>query len=474
MSASLCYYSILEVSKTATEDEIKKAYRKMALKYHPDKHPVNREEMEEKFKTVSEAYQVLSDSQKRQVYDRFGKEAVQNGMGGGGGGFGGGGMGGFANPHDIFENLFSGMGPMGSMGSMGSMPNPFFSSMGGRTRRGPPPSSSVYHLKLTLQQIAKGVKVKWSYPRKMACDSCQASGKKKDSSSPSPSSNICSECRGRGQKITMTPLGLGMMQQNISPCGLCSGTGKYISEIDRCEECKGDGLLIKTTLLDVEVPKGIPRNVPIHVQGMGDFQKETSRYIDLDILVEEKEEKEEKESIENSEFERYSSHLFSILQSERVLDPILDSLHLYHEMVVSMNDFIQGNPIPILGLESYRPSLKGLELQIPLKEGEFLYSPCISVMEGCGLEYVLPETGRTVRGDLVVQVRWKKEKTQKKDSKESKESKDSKACEPLSEFIQRLRQRSTESSNPSSVPFSNPRGYRAGFPQGHATQCAQQ
>jgi DnaJ-class molecular chaperone len=372
--------------------------------------------------------------------------------------------GGFANPHDIFENLFSGMGPMGAMGSM---PNPFFSSMGGggRSRRGPQPTSSVYHLKLTLQQIAKGVKVKWSYPRKMACDSCQASGKKKDSSSSV--SNICPECRGRGQKVTMTPLGLGMMQQNVSACSLCSGTGKYISEKDRCEECKGDGLLVQTTLLDVEVPKGLPRNVPIQVQGMGDYQKETSRYIDLDILVEEKEEKEEKESIENLEFERYSPHLFSILQSERVLDPVLDSLHLYHEMVVSMNDFIQGKTIPILGLESYRPSLKGLELQIPLKEGEFLYSPCISVLEGCGLEYVIPETGQMVRGDLVIQVCWKVEKTQKTTSKETKEG------EPLSKFIQRLRQRTTEPFPDASS--SIPRGFRAGYPpQGHATQCAQQ
>jgi DnaJ-class molecular chaperone len=448
---SSCYYSILEITSTATEEEIKKAYRKLALKCHPDKHPENREEMEEKFKSISEAYQVLSDKEKRQIYDRFGKDGLQGG-GGGAGGFGG-----FASPHDIFENIFSGMG---------SMPNPFFSHRGRRSNR--QPTSSSYHLKLSLSQIAKGVKVKWSFPRKIKCEQCHSTGLKNLTREPvDSSSSRCVECQGRGQKITMTSLGLGMMQQNISECSQCSGTGEFILPRDRCERCDGEGRIVSTTAIEVEVPKGIPKTTPIQMKGMGDFHKESKQYLDLDIMVD--------ESVPEKEFQRYSPSLLSLLQSNGVLDPIRDSLHLYHEMVVDMSEVVNGQSLRLKGIEKIRSNLEGTEFSIPTFPGGRLPNPCFCVLEGCGLEYCVPETGETLVGDVVIQIQWKLSKTSSSTSTSPKEKK----SESFQEFLQRLGRKHSSthrspfsSGHPGDFPGGFPGGPRGGHPS--ASQCSQQ
>uniref|UniRef100_A0A6C0D049 J domain-containing protein n=1 Tax=viral metagenome TaxID=1070528 RepID=A0A6C0D049_9ZZZZ len=448
--SSSCYYSILEITSTATEEEIKKAYRKLALKCHPDKHPENREEMEEKFKSISEAYQVLSDKEKRQLYDRFGKEGLQSG-GGGGGGFGG-----FASPHDIFENIFSGMG---------TMPNPFFGGRGGRRSKKSPTSSS-YHLKLSLSQIAKGVKVKWSFPRKIECEQCQSTGLK-SKTREDVSSSRCTECQGRGQKITMTSMGLGMMQQNISECSQCSGTGEFILPRDRCKECNGEGRVISTTAIDVDVPKGIPKTIPIRIKGMGDYHKESKQYLDLDIIVD--------ESTPEQEYQRYSPSLLSMLQSEGVLDPIRDSLHLFHEMVVDMAEVVNGQPLRLKGIEKFRSTLGGAEFSLPIFPNGKLPAPCYCVLQGYGLEYCVHETGETIVGDVVVQIHWKlSTKTTTTIDKIEKKS------ETFQEFLHRLGQ--TQSSHRfRGSPFSN--GHPGHFDQhptghpghpGHPSQCSQQ
>jgi molecular chaperone DnaJ len=443
--SSSCYYSILEISKTATEDEIKKAYRKLALKNHPDKHPDNREEMEEKFKVISEAYQVLSDAKKRSIYDKFGKEGLEGGMGREGGG-GMGGFGGFANPHDIFENIFSGMG---------TMRNPFFSSQGpgGPSRK--PKTSSQYVLKLSLSQIAKGVKVKWSFPRLCPCPTCIGTGRK-DRQKNVP--NACSECQGRGQKVMMTPIGIGMMQQNIIQCPKCSGLGQFTPTSDQCTVCSGSAVFRKETQIEVNVPKGIPKTVPIRMEGLGDYDKNLSKFLHLDILIHE-DETERKGDYER--YERYSPHILSLLQSERVFDSIRDSLHLYHEMEVDVNDIVDGKPITLVGLERYRPTLTNIQFHIPRNEKGHLPDPCLCVVKECGLEYTVPETGQTIVGDVMVHLHLTLKVPSSPLPTMGKES------ESIVSFLHRLRSSSSYHHQSSSRPFSQEE-------EGHASQCTHQ
>ena len=209
------YYNILGIEKTATEDEIKKAYRKLAVKWHPDKNPDNKEESEKKFKEISEAYQALSDPQKREIYDTYGEEGLKNdgGMGGGGGG---------PSPEDIFKMFFSG----------GRSP---FSGGGDSFFQGRQQSSvkktdpKVVSIPVTLKECYNGSKKKITLKIKNLCKSCDGNG----------GSNMknCSGCNGKGIKVTTRMIGPGMMQQMQSVCPTCNGSRKIPES--KCTGCNG-------------------------------------------------------------------------------------------------------------------------------------------------------------------------------------------------------------------------------------------
>ena len=237
------YYEVLGVEKSASADEIKRAYRKLAKKYHPDLNPDNKE-AEEKFKEVSEAYEVLSDSQKRANYDQFGHEGV-NGAGGfgGSGGFGGG-FGGvdFDDLGDIFGSFFG----------------------GGRTQRrnGPQKGSDIeIDEVISFEEAAFGVKKEVNYSRVEDCPDCHGSGAKAGTSA-----ETCSACGGSGQvKSTQrTPFG---QFSTTRPCSACGGSGKVIKT--PCPTCDGKGKVRRKTKTTVNIPAGIDNGQTISVQGSG-------------------------------------------------------------------------------------------------------------------------------------------------------------------------------------------------------------
>lgn len=230
------YYEVLGADKNASKAELKKAYRRLAMKYHPDRNPDSKD-AEAKFKEAKEAYEVLSDPQKRSAYDQFGHAGVQQqaGMGGGpdGAGFG-----------DIFESVFGDMfgGERGEAG-------------GSRSFRG---SDLRYDLSLTLEEAVSGTEVKIRIPTHVSCDSCGGSGAKKGTSP-----ETCGTCRGRGQ--VRVQQGFFSIQQT---CPDCRGTGKIIKE--RCPDCRGTGRKEDTKTLSVKIPAGVDTGDRIRLSGEGE------------------------------------------------------------------------------------------------------------------------------------------------------------------------------------------------------------
>jgi len=259
------YYEILGVSKSATPEEIKKAYRKMAIKYHPDKNQGDKA-AEEKFKEAAEAYEVLKDEDKKARYDRFGHAGMGQG-GGGFGGFGGGGFGGGMTMDDIFSNfgdIFGGRG-----------------GGGGRTRgQGERGSNLRIKVSLTLEEIANGVTKKIKVKKQSVCDQCHGSGAK-DSSSV----QTCSTCGGAGAVRQIRSTMLGQMQTTTT-CPSCSGTGKTIK--DRCTKCKGDGRTLKEETIELPIPAGVEEGMQLSMRGKGNAGKRGGPAGDLLINIEEK------------------------------------------------------------------------------------------------------------------------------------------------------------------------------------------
>ncbi|MFM7203539.1 MAG: molecular chaperone DnaJ [Myxococcota bacterium] len=234
------YYELLGVSKTATADELKKAYRKLALQYHPDRNPDN-PEAEKMFKEISEAYQVLSNDEKRQIYDRFGHDGLRGGGGGGGPGF--------ANADEIFMNF-------------GDLFSEFFGGFagGGRRgggRRGRPGEDYRYDINLSLREAAFGVKKDITVEPMVTCDTCSGSGAKAGTGP-----QTCSYCRGRGE-ITQSQ---GIFSLRTT-CPQCRGTGQLIA--DKCGECKGGGRIRKPRNVSVSIPKGVEEGIQLRVSGEG-------------------------------------------------------------------------------------------------------------------------------------------------------------------------------------------------------------
>jgi molecular chaperone DnaJ len=232
------YYEVLAVSKSATEKEIKKAYKRLAMKYHPDRTQGDKGK-EEQFKEVKEAYEVLNDEQKRGMYDQHGHAAFEQGHGGGGhGGFGGGFGGGSFD--DIFGDIFG-----GGRGGRGQQ----------RAQRG---SDLRYNLDLTLEEAVKGKTLEIKVPTYVSCDPCDGSGAKKGTSA-----KTCSTCHGHGQ-VQMRQ-GLFAVQQT---CPTCSGKGKVIAS--PCPSCRGQGRIKKEKTLSVKIPPGVDTGDRIRLSGEGE------------------------------------------------------------------------------------------------------------------------------------------------------------------------------------------------------------
>ncbi|MBN8191017.1 molecular chaperone DnaJ [Bacillus sp. NTK074B] len=234
------YYEVLGISKDASKDEMKKAYRKLSKKYHPD---INKEaDADEKFKEISEAYEVLSDDQKRAQYDRFGHTDPNQGFGGGAD-FGGGGFGGF---EDIFNTFFGGGG-------------------GGRRRDPNAPRQGAdlqYTMSLTFEEAVFGKETEIEIPREEECDTCKGSGAK-----PGTKVSTCSHCNGSGQLNVEQNTPFGRIV-NRRVCHYCNGTGKQIKE--KCSTCGGAGKVQKRRTISVKIPAGIDDGQQLRVTGQGE------------------------------------------------------------------------------------------------------------------------------------------------------------------------------------------------------------
>lgn len=257
------YYEVLGVSKSASEAELKKAYRKKAIQFHPDKNPGDKE-AEENFKEAAEAYEVLSNAEKRQRYDQFGHA----GMGGAsGGGFGGG-----MNMEDIFSHFGDIFGGSSFFGGG-------FGGGGGRSQRVNRGSNLRVKVKLTLKEIAEGVEKKIKVKKYIECNSCNGSGAKDGSSF-----STCSTCNGSGQVTRVQNTILGQMQ-TASTCPSCSGEGKMIT--NKCTSCAGEGIVRDEEVITINIPAGVAEGMQLSVGGRGNAARRGGVNGDLLILIQE-------------------------------------------------------------------------------------------------------------------------------------------------------------------------------------------
>lgn len=260
------YYEVLGVSKSTSEADIKKAYRKLAMQYHPDKFSQapekERAQAEAKFKEINEAYQVLSDSTKKEQYDRFGHAAFENG--GGAGGFGGG-FGGFDHDDlgDIFSSFFGGG----------------FGGGGGRGRkRGPEPGDDLsYQVEITLEEAAKGIEKTIKYARSGKCATCHGSGAK-----PGTKVNKCSKCGGSGRIVKVQRTMLGNFQTE-DICDACHGTGEIPEQ--KCDACHGTRVTRENVEKKIKIPAGIDNGQKLKLSDMGEASSTGGPNGDLYIYI---------------------------------------------------------------------------------------------------------------------------------------------------------------------------------------------
>lgn len=244
------YYEVLSVSRSADESEIKKAYRKLAMKYHPDRNPDDAS-AEEQFKEVQKAYAILSDKQKRAAYDQFGHAGVDPSMGGGGGA----GFGGFGDVfEDIFENIFSG-------------------GRGGRQSRAHRGADLQFNIQLTLEEAATGKEVEITVPRHGTCTTCSGSGAKKGTNPKS-----CETCNGIGQ--VRIQQGFFSIQQT---CPSCHGEGSIIA--DPCGDCHGNGRIRESKKLTVKIPAGVDNGDRVRLSGEGEAGSHGGGHGDLYVQI---------------------------------------------------------------------------------------------------------------------------------------------------------------------------------------------
>ncbi|XP_047496671.1 dnaJ homolog subfamily A member 1-like [Penaeus chinensis] len=241
------YYDILGVKPAATTEELKKAYRKLALKYHPDKNPNEGE----KFKLISQAYEVLSNEEKRTIYDQGGEQALKEGGTGGGG---------FTSPMDIFEMFFGG---------------------GSRRSREKKVKDVIHQMSVSLEELYNGAVRKLALQKHVICSKCEGQGGKKPPEK-------CPSCRGTGMQVRIQQLGPGMVSQVQSMCGECRGQGERINPKDRCKTCEGRKVVKDRKILEVHVDKGMEDGQKVVFSGEGD-QEPGLEPGDIIIVLDEKE-----------------------------------------------------------------------------------------------------------------------------------------------------------------------------------------
>jgi molecular chaperone DnaJ len=263
MASNKDLYEILGVAKNANEEELKRAYRKLAIQYHPDKNPGDKT-AEEKFKEIAEAYSILSDPQKRAKYDQYGHAGLGNNGGFGGGGF---------SMHDIFsqfDEIFGDSNPFGNFGRNRSSGKP--------VRKG---SDLRIKLKLNLEEIANGVEKKIKVKRYVTCHSCTGNGSKNGNAL-----KTCQTCNGQGQVRRVVQTMLGQMA-TVSPCPTCQGEGSTI--IERCEVCFGEGRTLEEDVISIKIPAGVAEGMQLSMGGKGNVPNRGGIAGDLLIAVEEEE-----------------------------------------------------------------------------------------------------------------------------------------------------------------------------------------
>ena len=272
------YYTLLGVSKDASQDEIKRAYRKMAIKYHPDKNPGDKS-AEEKFKQVSEAYEVLKDEQKRAAYDRYGHNAFDPRAGGMNGGFAGNSSGRGFDPFDVFRDAFGGDG-----GIFGDL----FGGGGRRKSAQQEGADLRYDLEISLKEAFTGVEKTLRYNRHVTCSNCGGTGAEKGSKSVT-----CATCHGTG--VLTISQGFFSMRQTCPDCG---GSGVRISK--PCAECNGTGRVVESTKTKIKIAPGISSGTKLRLNGFGEAGVRGGRSGDLFVVVFVKEDRQ---------FEREGDHL---------------------------------------------------------------------------------------------------------------------------------------------------------------------
>lgn len=294
------YYEVLGVGKNATEAEIKKAYRKLAIKFHPDKNPDDKE-AEVKFKEAAEAYDVLSNADKKARYDQFGHAGMGGAASQGAGGGFGGGMG-MDDIFDQFGDIFGGFGGGGRSRSRGR-----------RVNRG---SDIRIKVALTLEEIAKGTEKKVKVNKYNKCEPCTGTG-----AQDGTSYTTCSTCGGSGQVTRVTNTFLGAMQ-TASPCTACNGDGKSIT--NKCKTCHGEGINRSEAIIPLNIPAGVEDGMQLQVSGMGNAGARGGVNGDLLVVIEEKE------------------HEFLKREGQ----------HLHHDLYISFSD-------AALGTTSVVPTIEG-------------------------------------------------------------------------------------------------------------------
>lgn len=356
------YYEVLEVGKDAAPEEIKKAYRKQALKFHPDKNPGDKA-AEEKFKEAAEAYEVLSNPEKKQKYDRFGHAGLGNAAGGGYGGYS-------MNMEDIFSHfgdIFGGFGGFGQ--SRGSSR---------RVNRG---SNLRIKVKLTLEEISKGVEKKIKVDKYIKCNTCQGTGARDGSAY-----QTCSTCRGSGHVTRVTNTFLGQMQTS-STCPACGGEGQMIA--NKCENCQGHGIVKENEVISIDIPAGVEEGMQLSFSGKGNAGARGGIHGDLIVIIEE------------------LPHA----------DLIRDGRNLLYDHYISFPD-------AVLGTTSEVPTLEG-KARIKIPEGT--QGGKVFRLKGKGL----PGVNHYSRGDLLVNVNvWTPQSLTKEEKKLMEQMKQSQNFNP--------------------------------------------